>query len=154
MKRIFFGRTAIMLAAATALLGSGSAVASAQASPAVASGTPAVANDCNMSGQVCIWQSVGFTGDEGHFSGANLDWSTFGGGTDCASGNWNNCASSIYNNKTEHSVILWETINDEGGQFCVATLTGYSDFVRHHFSNGDALNDAVSADSLISGPNC
>ncbi|HET9895390.1 MAG TPA: peptidase inhibitor family I36 protein [Streptosporangiaceae bacterium] len=154
MNRTFFGRAAITAAATAALLASGGAAASAQASPTTASAAPAVANHCNKLGKVCIWQNVGFTGDKGHFSGANLDWSTFSGGTDCATGNWNNCASSIFNNKTERAVILWETINKKGGKFCVATMTGYSDFVKHHFDNSHHLNDAVSSDSLESGPNC
>jgi peptidase inhibitor family I36 len=126
-----------------------------QASPTAASAAPAVQNDCNMPGRVCIWQSVGFTGEEGSFSGSNGNWGTdLSGGTQCASGSWNNCVSSIFNNKSADAVNLWETVGDTGGHFCVTPMTGYSDFTKHQFSNSDALNDAVSADFVESGANC
>ncbi len=107
-----------------------------------------------MPGKVCVWQSINFTGEEGVFSGTNANWKDLGGGTAFATGSWNDCASSIFNNKSINSVTLWEDINFTGGSFCVAPMTGYSDFTKHTFTNGDGLNDAVSSDTVDSGNIC
>jgi len=151
------GTRAAILVAAVPMLMTGlyaATTATAQASP-TASAAPAVQNDCNMPGSVCIWENVFFKGEEGHFSGNNGNWGNdLPGGTDCSSGSWNDCASSIFNNKSADAVNLWENAGDTGGHFCVAPMTGYSDFTKHQFSNGDALNDAVSADFVESGSTC
>jgi hypothetical protein len=151
------GTRAAILIAAVPMLMTGlyaATTVTAQASP-TASAAPAVQNNCNMPGRVCIWQNINSAGEPGSFSGTNGNWAKdLPGGTQCASGSWNNCVSSIYNNKSADAVNLWETVGDTGGHICVAPMTGYSDFTQHHFSNGDALNDAVSADFVENGLNC
>jgi hypothetical protein len=155
------GTRAVVLAAAVPVLMTGlyaATTVTAQASSRAASTVRAVSrvqNDCNEPGNVCIWQSVGFTGEKGAFTGSNGNWaSDLGGGTHCPGGNWNNCASSIYNDKSVQAVNLWETVGDKDGHFCVAPMTGYSDFTKHSFSNGHTLNDTVSADFRESGGTC
>ena len=87
-------------------------------------------NDCNMSGR----SASGRASASPERKGASATPTPTGAPSPAAPTarkSWNNCASSIYNNKSEHSVNLWETISDKGGLFCVATMTGYSDFTQH-----------------------
>ncbi len=152
------GTRAAVLAAAVPILMTGLyavTTVTAQASPATAKAAPAVQNDCNMPGSVCIWQSIGFKGEKGSFTGSNGNWATeLPGGALCQKKSWNDCASSVFNNKSGNAVNLWQNISDKGGFFCVTPMTGYSDFTQHTFSNGDPLNDAVSADFVEPGASC
>jgi peptidase inhibitor family I36 len=144
-----------LLAGAASMLTTGLYAASTVAAQASAT-RPAVhrvQNRCHESGRFCIWTNTGFGGEKGSFAGSNGNWNDLHSNT-CRTRNWNNCASSAFNNKTSHAVNLWETTGDKGGSFCVAPLTGYSNFGNHHFNNGDGLNNAVSADFLEPGTTC
>lgn len=60
------------------------------------------------SGNYCFWPNAGYSpaGNPGELSGRNADWSVFSRG-DCPNDNWDNCASSVYNNGVSCESIAW-----------------------------------------------
>lgn len=61
--------------------------------------------DCPR-GYVCFWVNPNFGGAMGKLAGNNLDWSAFGQ-SQCASGTWDDCASSTFNNGNDCAVDLY-----------------------------------------------
>ena len=147
-------KRAALIAAAAPMVMAGlfavsTAAAQASAKPAA---KPMVVNDCNLTGEVCIWPNINFGGTKGRFSDSNGNWITELGSGPCG-GSWNDCISSVFNEKNQ-AVNLWQNVGDGGGSFCVLANTGFSNFTQHTFSNGDPLNDAVSADFVEPGNFC
>jgi hypothetical protein len=130
------------------------AATTAQASAMPAAFHPAVTDHCHIASSFCFWSGNASTGEEGHVSGSNGNWSALPGGSSCPDGNWNNCINSGYNQDSQRAVRLWQFSGDTGGEFCVIPSTGYSQFSLHKFSNGAPLNDAVSANFYEAGQNC
>ncbi|MGW3290572.1 peptidase inhibitor family I36 protein [Streptomyces sp. NPDC001002] len=60
------------------------------------------------SGNFCFWPNANYSpaGNPGELSGRNADWSIFSRG-DCPNGNWDNCATSDYNNGNNCEAVVW-----------------------------------------------
>lgn len=59
-------------------------------------------------GNLCFWPNAGYSpaGNPGELSGRNADWSVFSRG-DCPNDNWDNCASSAFNNGNNCEAVVW-----------------------------------------------
>jgi Peptidase inhibitor family I36 len=69
-------------------------------------------------GDLCAWVNSGYSGELGHFSGTNADWTDIGrsGG-----GNWGDVASSGYQSSTNkaNNVALWNGDDYSGWDLCL-----------------------------------
>jgi hypothetical protein len=112
------------------------------------------ASACNIAGDLCFWVNSSEKGEKGAVDGSNGNWSALGGGTTCPDRNWNNCASSFDNDNSSVAFRLWQFTGDTGGEYCLTPGSSISNAANQNFSNGDPMNDAVSADFRESGSNC
>ncbi|MCW8102079.1 peptidase inhibitor family I36 protein [Streptomyces tauricus] len=92
------------------------------------------------SGNFCFWPNAGYSpaGNPGELSGRNADWSVFSRSA-CPNGNWDNCASSDYNNGNSCEAIVWTGKSYSGSAGIVYRGTG-GDF-------NSTFNNAVSSNS-------
>jgi len=97
---------------------------------------PAEAYSCD-SGKLCAWEHADFRGARAQFGGDNAHWSYFAKST---GGNWNDVASSTWNNGTSGmGVFLYEHSHYDGRAFCVPRGYRYSHLSWYSF------NDIVSS---------
>lgn len=91
-------------------------------------------------GNFCFWPNAGYSpaGNPGELSGRNADWSVFYRG-DCPNDNWDNCASSDYNNGNSCEAIVWTGKSYSGTAGMVLRGSG-GDF-------NSTFNNAVSSNS-------
>ncbi|HEX3786547.1 MAG TPA: peptidase inhibitor family I36 protein [Pseudonocardiaceae bacterium] len=84
----------------------------------------------------------------GRFSGNNTNWGAYAD-SQCKSGNWNDCASSAWNDGQSDLVIVYQNISYGGGSFCFPLHTYEENFADTGiaFNNGATLNDAVSSNT-------
>ena len=121
--------------------------------PAKAAGTHAVTapirprnySSC-PSTYLCFWVNANWGGNWGKLAGPNPAWSVFGQ-SECAGGNWNDCASALYNNGQSDQALVWQNNSYKGGYACVARgTTMYSDLANWTYANNSAsLNDSISS---------
>jgi hypothetical protein len=92
------------------------------------------------SGNFCFWPNAGYSpaGNPGELSGRNADWSVFYRG-DCPNDNWDNCASSDYNNGNSCEAVVWTGKSYSGTAGWVLRGTG------GNFNS--TFNNAVSSNS-------
>jgi hypothetical protein len=91
-------------------------------------------------GNFCFWPNANYSpsGNPGELSGRNADWSVFGRG-DCPNDNWDNCASSDYNNGNSCEAIVWTGKSYSGSAGMVLRGSG------GNFNS--TFNNAVSSNS-------
>jgi hypothetical protein len=85
--------------------GNGGATAQAAAAGGVAAGCP--------TGYGCAWTDMNFGGRRGLFHGNNSNWGSFAN-SDCPTGNWKNCASSVGNSRQGHTFYVHTGLNHSG----------------------------------------
>ncbi|WP_221353172.1 peptidase inhibitor family I36 protein [Streptomyces beigongshangae] len=117
--------------------------------------TAAAPAGCN-SGSLCFWNGQNYTGaGPGQLSGKNPDWSVFGNSA-CPNGNWDNCASSIYNNGVNCNSVTWTNKNYGGGFYSLPRGTGETQLASSHnnaFSSNSWISPSNTTTSTCSGPN-
>jgi hypothetical protein len=140
--------TALVLCAAGLVMASASPAAAADT--ALASVAPVTAPittsglvDC-PGGYVCFWVDIHYEGPMGKLWGNNTNWSVFSQDK-CANKNWDNCASSTFNNGNDCAVTLYRDPG-YGGTF----LWEQRGSVRYNLKNnrdqyGHSFNDAFSS---------
>jgi hypothetical protein len=95
--------------------------------------------DCNP-GNVCFWVHAGYVDGPGQLSGTNPDWRVFSHAS-CPRGNWNDCASSVYNAGRSCKARLHEHINYAGDWLGLPRGVGVINLEIHDF------NDQISSNS-------
>ena len=124
----------------------------AAAAPQAAQGTssevvsPQAIGDC-PSTYFCFWVNSGYGDGPGKFSGANDNWGDYSHST-CASGTWNNCASSGYNHGTSGlGVEVWNGTGYTGYSACLPKDWSNSNFANLVWPNSGntAFNDSISS---------
>jgi len=155
---------AVPLIAAGALLAAPGASAGASNTPAAhapgvsshpakaaathtATKSPNVANWSSCpSTYLCFWVNANWGGNWGKLAGANTAWSVFPQ-SQCKGGNWNDCASALYNNGEHDQALVWQNNSYKGGYTCVARgTTMYSDLANWTYSdNNTSMNDTISS---------
>jgi len=102
---------------------------------------------------LCFWVNASRGGAEGEVAGSNPDWADFAQ-SQCKSGTWNDCASSLVNNGTSGlGALEYENTNykvsDGGDPLCmydgeyIANLAnGY-----YYWTDGTSMNDSISSNN-------
>ncbi|MER5515974.1 peptidase inhibitor family I36 protein [Streptomyces sp. NPDC048254] len=118
------------------------AVQGAAASAAV---SPQAIGDC-PSTYFCFWVNLNYGDGPGKFSGANDDWSDYSHST-CASGTWNNCASSGYNHGSSGlGVEVWNGTGYTGSSACLPKDWSNSNFANLVWpGTSTSFNDSISS---------
>ncbi|WP_280874275.1 peptidase inhibitor family I36 protein [Streptomyces pseudovenezuelae] len=92
------------------------------------------------SGNFCFWPNANYSpaGNPGELSGRNADWAIFSRG-DCPNDNWDNCATSDYNNGNSCEAVVWtgKSYTGTGGWIYRGTGGNFS----------STFNNAVSSNS-------
>ncbi|MFG1807454.1 peptidase inhibitor family I36 protein [Streptomyces sp. NPDC049040] len=106
---------------------------------------PAAKSDC-PAGSFCVWVNSNYSDGPAKFSGNNSDWTQFSHAS-CASGTWNNCATSGFNNGTSGlGVVVWQLVGGSGDGACLPRGWALSDFQGYVWPNTtDSFNDSISA---------
>ncbi|MEV0439699.1 peptidase inhibitor family I36 protein [Streptomyces spectabilis] len=131
--------------ASSALMLGGLAAVPASAGDSSGGGSEAAALECGA-GDACFWVHSNYGGARGRVSGNNPDFRVFPQ-SQCPSGTWNDCISSIANRGRSCTVYFWTGFNysgryhslgrdDEVPNFAAAPPVGYND---------PAFNDAISS---------
>jgi hypothetical protein len=105
---------------------------------------PATSPSQCPSGDLCFWVDAGYVGQMGKFAGNNANWTDFSE-AQCKHGNWNDCASAIYNHGASENARVFQNSNYQGGVRCIARGTLWSDLTKQSFNNGGNMNDAISS---------
>ncbi|WP_173019503.1 peptidase inhibitor family I36 protein [Streptomyces alkaliphilus] len=102
-------------------------------------GISAAPSGCSAT-NVCFWSGTNYSGaGPGQLSGANPNWAVFSNSS-CPGGNWENCASSVYNNGTSCSAVLWTSRNYSGARLTLARGSGQTRL-------SSTMNNAISSNS-------
>jgi hypothetical protein len=118
--------------------------APASAAPSAAAGSPAAC----PAGNLCFWSDAGYGGAMGKVAGNNGSWTKFPESA-CATKNWSDCASSIYNHGSFDSARVFHDINGKGGGRCLPIGTKWDNLTDQFFDNGVKMNDAISSNDWI-----
>jgi hypothetical protein len=113
---------------------------------------PAALSSCPAS-NLCFWVNAGYAGNMGKFAGDNGWWGQYSQ-AQCASGTWNDCASSLYNHGNYDAVYVYQDVNGGGGRACVAKGTAWSNLTTLHYNNGAGLNDSITSNKWGTSASC
>lgn len=111
------------------------------AAPAVAAAAP---SGCSA-GNLCFWNGTGYSDGPGELAGSNSNWAVFSHST-CGSGTWNNCASSLYNNGTSCTAVVWLSAGYTEGNEYLAKGQGVTNLATWNTDTGP-WNNNISANS-------
>ncbi len=151
VNRLLGGRGTKLAVIALPVIAAGAMMAAPAAS---AAGTiqPAAMSNC-PAGYLCFWVNSGYGGAMGKFAGNNSWWGQYGQ-AQCQTGNWNDCAASLYNHGNYGAVYVYQDVNYGGGRACAARGTAWSNLTTLHFNNGAGMNDAISSNQWRSVAGC
>jgi hypothetical protein len=104
---------------------------------------------CNA-GDLCFWVDTDQRGAKGRVSGTNPAWGVFPQ-SQCASGTWDNCASSIINNGRNCTARVFYDGNYQGRPYLdVLRGNGYINLDDHYISWPlRTWNDEISSNSWV-----
>ncbi|WP_369404422.1 peptidase inhibitor family I36 protein [Streptomyces albus] len=88
---------------------------------------------------VCFWDGYNYSDGPGKLSGWNSNWSVFKTSR-CSDGDWENCASSVYNNGTSCSAVLWTGRSYSGSRLTLGRGSGQTRL-------SSTMNNAISSNS-------
>jgi hypothetical protein len=112
-----------------------------------ADAVPAAASACPL-GDLCFWVNAGYSGAMGRVANNNASWTHFAQ-SQCRGGNWNDCASAIYNHGQFDNARVFKDNNGGGGGVCLPRGTMWSNLTARYFDNGVNMNDAISSNDWI-----
>jgi hypothetical protein len=103
---------------------------------------------------LCFWVNADWGGAMGKVAGTNPWWGARPAFTQsqCKSGTWNDCASSLVNHGEFDNAIVYQNINYGGGSQCIEIgTTFYIDLAHNTYqSNGQSMNDSISSNQWTS----
>jgi hypothetical protein len=102
---------------------------------------------------LCFWVDAGPAGAMGKVMGDNVNWTDFPQST-CKHGNWNDCASALYNHGQFDAVTVFQDINMQGGSRCLILGTMWANLTQHTFVNGVNMNDAITSNQWRTSNSC
>lgn len=102
------------------------------------------AADC-PSGHVCFWSDPQFKGRMGRLAGNNSDWSVFPQEDCAATRNWENCASSTFNNGNQCTVNLYKDPRYGGTYLWEQRGSLRYDLHYDRDQYGQSFNDTISS---------
>jgi hypothetical protein len=153
------GTKLALIAVPTIVAGSMMFAPAASAAPATTSAAasaatvaPAGMSACAL-GDLCFWVDAGYLRAMGHVSGNNAYWGAFPQ-SECQTGTWNDCASSLYNHGRFDAVLVYQDAGPSGSFACVARGASWSDLTQRHSNDGHGLNDAISSNAWLSVATC
>ncbi|GHE59866.1 hypothetical protein GCM10018785_31320 [Streptomyces longispororuber] len=135
----------VTVASAALVLGGLATVPSAAADTAPSGGEADAALTC-AAGDTCFWVHINYGGARGRVADDNPNFTAFRQ-SQCSTGTWNDCVSSIANRGRRCTVYFWTDAgyngryhslgrNDEVPNFAAAPPVGYND---------PAFNDSISS---------
>lgn len=137
--------------AAGVMLALGVLVAPAGAAPAAAERnqiTPAAMSDCPSS-YFCVWVNSDFNDGPGKWQNNEGNYANWPHGT-CQTGNWGNCASSVYNHGNSCRVSFYDGVNGTGAfYFALPRGSFLANLALDHWSDGSSPNDKISSHQWV-----
>lgn len=109
---------------------------------------PAAPAGCTA-GNLCFWANSGFNSGPGLLAGTNKDWRVFSHAA-CPGGDWNDCASSLFNHDNVDAEVVFKNINFGGDSRCLPLAASFSNLANVHYITGAAsiMNDSISSNQL------
>lgn len=96
-------------------------------------------------GNLCFWNGTGYSDGPGELSGSNSNWNAFSHSS-CPSGTWTNCASSLYNNGTSCTAVVWLSAGYTEGRESLARGQGVTNLATWNVDTGP-WNNNISANN-------
>ena len=96
-------------------------------------------------GNLCFWNDTARTDGPGELSGTNSNWAAFSHSS-CPSNTWTNCASSLYNNGTSCTAVVWLTAGFTEGREFLGRGQGVTNLATWNTDTGP-WNNNISANS-------
>jgi hypothetical protein len=108
-------------------------------------------DDCpDESGYLCFWVNLGWEGTPGKLSGTNAYWSSFSK-SQCGSGTWDNCASSLRNEGRSCEAVVYRDPNFRGPSWVINRDTGVYDLRQWSMEPGRNWDNEISSNSWWCG---
>jgi len=114
----------------------------------VSAAVTAAPSGCS-SGNLCFWNGTNYSDGPGELSNSNSNWHAFSHSSCTASasgGTWTNCASSIYNNGTNCTAVVWLSAGYSEGNEYLARGQGVTNLATWNTDTGP-WNNNISANS-------
>jgi hypothetical protein len=99
---------------------------------------------------LCMWQNVGYKGDFWYYDQkgyAHDVWEYVGGRV-------NDLASSIYNMRTEGTLVGKNMPPSMPDIVCIIHQAAYGNLTAYAWPDGSTMNDSISSFNFVSSPNC
>jgi hypothetical protein len=144
-----FGGATLRRFAAAGVIAAGSLATSVSVAPAASAHEYTPSSTVCSAGYLCFWADADYSNSKGSVQGTNDRWSTlpFSGGN-CSQGNWNDCASSIYNRKSSQAAYVYQDTYRSGGRLTINPGVAYAHLGSRTFSNGVVAGDNISSNSF------
>jgi len=99
---------------------------------------------------LCLWQNVGYEGNFWYYDQkgySHNNWH-YAGGYD------NDKASSIYNHRTEGTLVAKNYPPSMPDEVCIIHQAAYGNLTAYAWPDGTTMNDSISSFNFVSSPNC
>jgi hypothetical protein len=103
---------------------------------------------------LCLWQNTGYGGDFWYYSSktgtvgySHNEW-YYVGGYD------NDKASSIYNHRTEGTLVGKNAPPSMPDEVCIIDQAAYGNLTAYEWPDHTTMNDSISSFDFVSSPNC
>lgn len=99
---------------------------------------------------LCLWQNVGYEGDYWYYNQrgySHNSWHYVGSYA-------NDQASSIYNQRTEGTLVGKNMPPSMPDEVCIVYQAAYGNLTAYAWPDGSTMNDSISSFNFVSSPNC
>jgi hypothetical protein len=98
---------------------------------------------------LCLWQNVGYEGSFWYYDQkgySHNNWHYLGSDNDLA--------SSIYNHRTEGTLVAKNYPPSMPNEVCIIHQAAYGNLTAYAWPDGTSMNDSISSFDFVSSPNC
>ena len=99
----------------------------------------------------CLWQNTGYEGDFWYFTShggySHDNWHYVGGPI-------NDKASSIYNHRTEGTLVAKNAPPSMPDEVCIIHQAAYGNLTAYTWPDHTTMNDSISSFDFVSSPDC
>jgi hypothetical protein len=102
---------------------------------------------------LCFWVNANWGGAMGKLAGPNPTWTVFPQ-SQCRGGNWNDCASALYNHGSSDQALVYENVGESGPYACIPRgTTEFANLTQWVYSqDGHSMNDSISSNAWTTNP--